>query len=61
MREHVVVSSIGGCEVACIKWPTVGRFEHFLQLLNLVDDALNVHASHHQARTGNPSNGTDVS
>jgi hypothetical protein len=44
MREHLVVPSIGSTDVACAEWPNVRRFEHFLQLLNLVDDAFNVHA-----------------
>jgi hypothetical protein len=44
MREHFVVPSIGSRDVACAEWPDIRRFEHFLQLLNLVNDAFNVHS-----------------
>ena len=44
MREHFVVPSIGSSEVACAGWPNIRPFEHFLQLLNIVDDAFNVHS-----------------
>ncbi|HEY4843565.1 MAG TPA: hypothetical protein VIH78_16470 [Terriglobales bacterium] len=44
MRQHFVVSSIGSRDVAGADWPNIRRFEHFLQLLNLVNDAFNVHA-----------------
>jgi hypothetical protein len=45
VREHFVVPSIGSRDVACAEWPNIRRFEHFLQLLNLVNDSFNVHAS----------------
>jgi len=45
MREHFIVPSIGSRDVACAEWPNIRRFEHFLYLRNLVDDAFNVHAS----------------
>jgi hypothetical protein len=45
MRELFVVPSIGGRDVACGERPDIGRFKHFLQLLNIVNDALDVHAS----------------
>jgi hypothetical protein len=44
MREHFVVPSISGGDVACAERPDIRRFEHFLQLLNIVDDAFNVHS-----------------
>ena len=50
MREHFVMPSIGGRDVACAEWPDIRRFEHFLQLLNLVNDAFNVHASQSSKR-----------
>jgi hypothetical protein len=43
MGEHLVVPSIGGSDVACAEWPNIWRFEHFLYLLNVVNDAFNVH------------------
>jgi len=43
MCEHFVVPAIGSRDVACAERPDVRRFEHFLQLLNLVDDAIGVH------------------
>src|SRR4029077_6798308 len=45
MREHLVVPSIGSRDVTRAEWPNIRRFEHFLKLLNLVNDAFNVHAS----------------
>src|ERR1700746_820131 len=46
MREHLVVPSIGRRDVARAEWPDIRRFEHFLKLLHLFNDAFNVHASH---------------
>jgi hypothetical protein len=50
MCERFVVPSIGSRDVACAEWPDIRRFEHFLQLLNLVNDAFNVHASQSSKR-----------
>ena len=44
MREHFIVPSICSRDVACAERPDVRRFEHFLQLLDVVNDAFNVHA-----------------
>jgi hypothetical protein len=44
MRELFVMPSIGSRDVTCGERPDIRRFEHFLQLLNVVNDALNVHA-----------------
>jgi hypothetical protein len=44
MRELFVVPSIGSRDITCGERPDIGRFKHFLQLLNVVNDALNVHA-----------------
>jgi hypothetical protein len=44
MREHFVVPSIRSREVARAEWPNIGCLEHFLYLLDLVNDAFNVHA-----------------
>ena len=35
--------SIRSPEVACAERPDIRRFEHLLELLNLVNDAFNVH------------------
>jgi hypothetical protein len=43
MREHFVVPAIRSRDVACAEWPDVRRFEHFLQLLDVVNDAFDVH------------------
>ena len=43
LREHCVVPSIRSRDIARAEWPNIWRFEHFLQLLNLVNDAFNVH------------------
>ena len=50
MREHFVVPSIGSRDVACAEWPNIRRFEQFLYLLNLVNDAFNVHGSQSSSR-----------
>ncbi|MHB8218080.1 MAG: hypothetical protein ACYDDS_18560 [Candidatus Sulfotelmatobacter sp.] len=39
------MSSIRRRDVACAEWPDIRRFEHFLKLLNIVNDAFHVHAS----------------
>jgi hypothetical protein len=44
VREHLVVPSIGSRDVACAERSNVRRFEHFLQLLDIVNDAFNVHS-----------------
>ena len=36
--------SVRSRDVVCAEWPYIRRFEHLLQLLDLVDDAFNVHA-----------------
>ena len=50
LREHFIVPSIGGRDVAWAKRPNIRRFEHFLKLLDLVNDAFNVHASQSSRR-----------
>jgi hypothetical protein len=50
MREHFVVLSIQSREVTRVQWPNIRRFEHFLYLLDLVNDAFNVHASQSSKR-----------
>jgi hypothetical protein len=44
MREHFVVPSIRRRDVACAEWPNIRCFEHFLELLDVVNDAFNVHS-----------------
>jgi len=36
--------SIRGRDIACAEWPDIWRFEHFLNLLNFVNNAFNVHS-----------------
>ncbi|MGD0988930.1 MAG: hypothetical protein ABR874_14040 [Candidatus Sulfotelmatobacter sp.] len=43
VREQFVVPSIGGRNIACAEWPDIRRFEHFLYLLDVANDAFNVH------------------
>ena len=45
MGEHFIVPSIGCRNVACREWPDIRRLVHFPQLLYVVNDAFNVHAS----------------
>ncbi len=44
MREHFIVPSICSRDVGCAEWPDIRRFEHFPQLLDIADDAFNVHS-----------------
>ena len=44
MRQHFIVPAIRSGDIGCAEWSSVRCFEHFLQLLNLVDEALNIHA-----------------
>jgi hypothetical protein len=58
MREHFVVPSIRRRDVACAEWPNIRCFEHFLQLLDVVNDAFNVHpAPNIQHKHGNGQTG----
>jgi len=50
MREHLIVPSIGSRDVAWAERPYIRRFEHFLKLLDVVNDAFNVHASQSSSR-----------
>src|ERR1017187_2473873 len=50
VREHFVVPSVGSRDVACAERPNIRRFEHFLLLLDVVNDAFNFHASRSSRR-----------
>jgi hypothetical protein len=50
MREHLVVPSVRSLKVARTQRSSIRRFEHFLQLLNLLNGAFNVHASQSSKR-----------
>jgi len=39
------VPSVRSRDVGCAEWPRIRRFEHFLYLLDFVNNAFNVHAS----------------
>jgi hypothetical protein len=58
MRELFIVPSIGSADVTCGERPDIRRFKHFLQLLNVVNDALNVHAFQSWDRRRGAVNGT---
>jgi hypothetical protein len=45
IRIPLVVPAIGGGDVTGAEWSNVRRLEHFLQLLDVVNDAFNVHPS----------------
>jgi hypothetical protein len=60
VRELIVVPAIGSRDVACAEWPNIRRFKHFLYLLNLVNDALNVHASQYLTQARQGSNGSGI-
>jgi hypothetical protein len=53
IRDPLIVPSIGSRDVAWAEWPYIWRFEQFLQLLDVVNDAFNVHVStiiHHEVQ-----------
>ena len=58
VRELFIVPSIGGRDVTCSERPNIGRFKHFLQLLDVVNDALNIHALQSWSRRRGAVNGT---
>lgn len=50
MGELLVVPSIGGRDVACAKWPDIGSLKHLFQLLDVINDAFNVHRYQYSPR-----------
>ena len=60
VREHFVVPSISSRDVACAQRSNVRRFEHFLYLLNIVNDAFNVHSVQYPTRAWQSSNGSGI-
>jgi hypothetical protein len=60
MREHLIVPSIGSRDVAWAEWPYIRRLEHFLKLLDVVNDAFNVHGSQSSTTNCDGSNGVGV-
>lgn len=40
---YCIMPSIRRREIGRSEWPDIGRFEHFLKLLDFVDNAFNVH------------------
>jgi hypothetical protein len=56
MCERFVVPLICSRDVAWAEWPYIRRFEHFLKLLDVVNDAFNVHASQYLTRGWQSSN-----
>jgi hypothetical protein len=45
LGQPLIVPLIRRRDVARAKWPNIRRFEHFLYLLDLTNDAFSVHAS----------------
>ena len=43
MRQHFIVPSVRSRDVACAEWSNVRSFEHFLELLNVIDNAFSLH------------------
>jgi len=52
--------AIGRMDVACAEWPRIRGLEHFLQLLDLVNDAFNVHPSQYPTLGCQSSNGAGL-
>jgi hypothetical protein len=42
-RKYFIVPSIRGRDVACAKRSNIGSFEHLLELLDVVNDAVDIH------------------
>jgi hypothetical protein len=51
VRKRLIVSSIGSRDVAGAERTNIRRFEHFLKLLNLVNDAFHIHARQSSKKT----------
>jgi hypothetical protein len=45
IRESLIMPLVGRRNVAGAEWPDVGCLVHLLQLLNVVNDAFNVHVT----------------
>lgn len=43
--QGLIVPSIGSRDVACCEGPDVGGLEHFLKLLDFIDNAFKVHSA----------------
>jgi hypothetical protein len=43
MRQHFIVPSIRGRDIAFVKWPDIRSFKHLLELLDFINDAFDVH------------------
>ena len=41
---HFIVPAVRSRDVVCAEGPNIGSFEHFLKLLDFIDNALNIHA-----------------
>jgi len=50
MRQHFIVPAIRSGDISCSEWSNIRCFEHFLYLLNFVDDALYIHARQYSER-----------
>ena len=42
--QQFIMPSIRSRDVACAEWPDIRCFEHFLKLLDFVNNAFNVHS-----------------
>jgi hypothetical protein len=43
IRQHLVMSSVRSRDIVYAEWPDLRRLEDFLKLLDVVNDAFNVH------------------
>ena len=50
MGELLMVPEIRSGDVVFAEWPDIRRFENFLKLLDIINDAFNVHASQSSER-----------
>lgn len=56
MRQHFIMPAIRSRDIGCAAWSAVRCFEHFLQLLDVINDAFNVHGSQSSSRKQNSVN-----
>ncbi len=56
LGELLIVPPIRRRNVACGEWPDIRRFEHFLYLLDVTNDALDVHVSQSSRKKGGAVN-----
>jgi hypothetical protein len=43
LGQHLIMPPVCSGYITCAEWPYIRRFEHFLKLLDFINDALDIH------------------